>query len=465
MKTSLHCDALVAEIGSTTTLVNAFGGLRGEPRFLGQGRAATSVDRGDVLLGLNDALDDLKEKLGVQQLQYDDYFAASSAAGGLRMSVHGLVLDMTVRAAQAAALGAGAIVKMVTAGKMTQSDLDALKKLHPNLILLAGGTDYGERETALHNARAVAALELHGIPVIYAGNVQNQQEVQALFEERGLDLSLCENVYPRLDDLNIEPARKIIQKLFETHIVKAPGMARVYERITQPLMPTPGAVMEAARLLHADLGGLVVLDVGGATTDVHSACEQSEEVARIQTRAEPTFLRTVEGDLGVYVNAPRLMELIGEDVLDQELDGWRTAWQGYAPVPRTPQQVALAERLTLEAGLLALRRHAGQIRSVFLPGGRQQIAQGKDLTPATALIATGGALTRLPGAEGILAQLRDMNHSRKWLWPKPGQMDILMDRHYTMASLGVLSRKWPEAALRLMHQSFEGRAHVPADRL
>ena len=61
------------------------------------------------------------------------------------MCVHGLVYDMTVSAARAAALGAGAIVRQTTAGKLTLSDIDEQRAIRPNLILLAGGTDGGER--------------------------------------------------------------------------------------------------------------------------------------------------------------------------------------------------------------------------------------------------------------------------------------------------------------------------------
>jgi len=453
---TLRIDALVAEIGSTTTLVNAFDGLHGDsPRFIGQGSAATSVAQGDVRLGLQAAIDDLKAALGAQELQYTDLFATSSAAGGLKMSVHGLVYDMTVRAAQAAALGAGAVVRQVTAGMLRESDLEALRELHPNLILLAGGTDYGERDTALYNARAIAALGMQDIPTLYAGNVQNQGEVRALFEQAGLEIAICDNVYPRLDDLNIEPARRHIQMLFERHIVKAPGMRHVYDMVTQPLMPTPGAVMEMARLMHGSLGNLAVIDIGGATTDVHSACEESEEIARIQTRPEPLYLRTVEGDLGLYINAAHLLDALGTDRLDRELGtDTRALMADWQPIPRTPEQEALGERLALEAGLTALRRHAGSIRSVFLPGGRQQIAEGKDLTQLQYLIATGGALTRLPGRERVMAQLRDMNAQRKWLYPKPGEAELLTDHHYIMASLGVLSRKHPQAAMALMQHSF-----------
>ena len=56
----MKADVLVAEIGSTTTLINAFCGIRsGEPKFIGQGQAPTSVLEGDVRIGLNGAIDDL----------------------------------------------------------------------------------------------------------------------------------------------------------------------------------------------------------------------------------------------------------------------------------------------------------------------------------------------------------------------------------------------------------------------
>lgn len=447
-------DALVAEIGSTTTLINAFDGLDSAPSFLGQGAAPTTVLEGDVRLGLSSAIKDLEQKLGYP-VSYRDLFATSSAAGGLRMSVHGLVYDMTVRAAEAAALGAGGVIKMVTAGRMTEDDLNALSHLHPNLILIAGGTDYGERDTALYNARAVAALRLRDVPVLYAGNIQNREAVKAVFDMQGIPCACCDNVYPRLDELNIEPARRQIHRLFETHIVKAPGMEHIYDMVTQPVMPTPGAVMEAAQLLYPVMGDLAVIDVGGATTDVHSACEESEDMAKVQTRPEPLFLRTVEGDLGVYVNARHLVDTLGADVLLSELKiDAEKVLLSLPPIPETEEQTLFTERLTLEAAMTALRRHAGSLRSIYLPSGRQLVAEGKDLTMLKHLIATGGALTRLPNRLTIMAALRDMNTSGKWLYPKPGEVALHTDRHYIMASVGALSRRHPAAAIQLMQDSF-----------
>lgn len=449
----MKVDVLVAEIGSTTTMVNAFNDLAGEPKFIGQGQAPTTVLDGDVCVGLQAAVDDAMRNLGADSLDYGQMFATSSAAGGLRMSVHGLVYDMTVRAAEAAALGAGAVVRMVTAGKMSELDLEDLKLLCPNVILIAGGTDYGERETAVYNARAIAALGMN-VPVIYAGNVQNQNIIRNIFETAGIPLTVTENVYPKLDVLNIEPCRRAIQDVFEKHIIHAPGMEHVRDMVTGNILPTPGAVMEAAQLLYGEIGDLVCLDIGGATTDVHSVTEGSEEIAAMQITPEPFAKRTVEGDLGMFVNAHNLVDRITKDELSRELGlDIDAVMADYKPIPDTEEQFRLTERLCLEAGLVSLERHAGHLRYIYLPQGRKTIAEGKDLTQLRHLVCTGGALTRLPHHTDIARRLCDCNTSRMMLYPEPGKMDVLVDNDYIMASLGVLGKQYPEAAVKLMKRS------------
>ncbi len=170
----MKLDVLVAEIGSTTTVVNGFW-LGQDACFAGSGQAPTSVEAGDVRVGLAGAIDDLKVSLGADTIEYDEMIATSSAAGGLKMTVHGLVYDMTVKAAKEAALGAGANIHMITAGKLRRSDLKQIKEARPNIMLLAGGVDYGERDTAIYNAERIAELDL-GIPIIYAGNIENQEK-------------------------------------------------------------------------------------------------------------------------------------------------------------------------------------------------------------------------------------------------------------------------------------------------
>lgn len=452
----MKVDVLVAEIGSTTTVVNAFHRLgEAQPVFLGQGQAPTSVLQGDVCVGLQGAMDNLCRRQGWPDLQYDAMLATSSAAGGLRMTVHGLVYDMTVRAAREAALGAGANLHLVTAGIMQEEDLEDLRDINPNLILIAGGTDYGERKTALENARLIRELGLN-VPVIYAGNVQNQARVQRIFADAPAECYVVENVYPRLDELNIEPARKVIHQVFEKHIIHAPGMERVRTMVTGSIIPTPGAVMECAKLLYELVGDLVVLDVGGATTDVHSVTEGSEEIASIQLSPEPMAKRTVEGDLGVFVNARSMAKQIGMHNLEKEI-GRDPApiFEHYKAIPDTPEQFLLTETLAWHAASDALERHCGRFRYTYGSNGRQTFAEGKDLTNVKYLVATGGALTRLPGRKAIMERLCHLNDGGKLLFPKAQNLRLLEDRQYYMASLGVLSRYHREAAVALLKQDME----------
>lgn len=445
-----------AEIGSTTTVVSAFDRLTsGRAEFLGQGFAPTTVEGGDVRIGLEAAVDDLKRTIGTERLTWDRFFACSSAAGGLRMSVHGLVHDMTVKAAREAALGAGANISFLTAGGLRDSDLERLKEVRPNIILIAGGVDYGERETALANARAIRSLltaEKLSIPIIYAGNLENRDEIRSIFAEGSFDLRITDNVYPKIDRLVIEPTRKVIQELFERHITRAPGMEHIRDLVDGSIMPVPGAVMQAAGALRGYLGDLVALDVGGATTDVHSICTDSPEVEQMLVAPEPQAKRTVEGDLGLYVNRTSLLQRSGIGTVAKALGLTEQEVQrmvaGLGPVPAGNGETALVRELTFHAARIALERHAGQFRDMYGISGKQRYAEGKDLTGVRYVIGTGGALTGLQTGGSILRRVLAWADGRR-LFPH-SDTEVLIDSEYIMASTGVLVREYPEAAVQLL---------------
>lgn len=463
----MKVDVLVAEIGSTTTVVNAFKNIDGaDPEFWAQGQAPTSVLEGDVRVGLQGAIDDLCAGQGIDSLEYDEMLATSSAAGGLKMTVHGLVYDMTARAAREAALGAGGIIHFVTAGKLRRTDLAKIKEIQPNLILIAGGVDYGERDTAIENAEKIRSLGLK-TPIIYAGNIENQEEMELIFdEESGQKLYNVENVYPKIDDMNVEPCRRVIQDAFEDHITNAPGMEHVRDMVNGPIIPTPGAVMQAAKLLYDCLGDVVVIDVGGATTDVHSVCRESDNVARIMTSPEPLAKRTVEGDLGVYVNRLKVIESIGEDEFRSRaekagFDPDKTL-ETYVAIPKNEDEIKMVEILTEEAVMKAVDRHAGKIRYIYGPSGRSTVAEGKDLTQAKYIVGTGGALTRLPHRQEIMGRICEYDETGLKLFPT-NHAKIAVDNDYIMASLGVLSVKHREGAIKLLEKSLGFKFEKPEE--
>ena len=453
----MKVDVLVAEIGSTTTVVSAFDKLDSDmPVFIGQGQYRTTIAEDDVNIGLNLAIEELKKSLNIDNIEYEDFLATSSAAGGLKMSVHGLVYEMTAKAAKEAALGAGSNIQNITAGKMSELDLLKLKKQPPNIILVAGGVDYGEKDTALYNMQKILELKLD-VPIIYCGNVTNVEDIKFLAEEYdATDLvTITENVYPSIDVLNVEPVRKIIHDTFEKHITKAKGMSKIREMVKQHIIPTPGAVMEASKVLKEEIGDLVTIDVGGATTDIHSVTEGSQEITKILINPEPEAKRTVEGDLGLYVNAKNVYEAMNHremakklNISDEELT---SLYENIKPIPETDLEKQFTRLLCEYATETSLLRHAGDFRNLFTISGAKKMAEGKDLTSVQHVILTGGALTRLPDTEILVQEIITRNADTKLLPTE--QVNILKDFDYILASAGIISKINRKAAVNLMRRS------------
>jgi hypothetical protein len=106
------------------------------------------------MIGMKAGLDDLERRLGgLPRFKYR--LASSSAAGGLRMVTVGLVRELTAEAARRAALGAGAKLVGTFAYRLTESDVERIVSLAPDILLLAGGTDGGNSDVILHNAEVL----------------------------------------------------------------------------------------------------------------------------------------------------------------------------------------------------------------------------------------------------------------------------------------------------------------------
>jgi uncharacterized protein (TIGR01319 family) len=211
-------------------------------------------------------------------------------------------------------------------------------------------------------------------------------------------------------------------------------MARLQELTGEDILPTPGAVLHGAELFAESVGDCLVVDVGGATTDVHSVTDGSLEWSTKMTEPEPRAKRTVEGDLGVYVNARNVVELAGDP-------RWESRLSDLQAVPQTDRQVELTRWLCAKAVETAIRRHAGVITDLYAATGKRQVVKGKDLTSVAWLIGTGGALTRVPGGETILRAVA--GGAGKHLLP-PSDVRVLIDRDYRFSALGTLARAYPD---------------------
>lgn len=76
-----------------------------------------------------------------------------------------------------------------------------------------------------------------------------------------------------------------------------------------------GVVMEVFKFLYKNIGDLLILDVGGVIIDVYFVIDGSDYINKILVNFEFIVKRSVEGDLGVYVNMKNIVEVIGKENL------------------------------------------------------------------------------------------------------------------------------------------------------
>ena len=460
MKTALFID-----FGSTYTKVAAVD--LDEDRLIGRAQAPSTVDT-DVSQGLSRALQLLKSRSKLQEEEEPVKLACSSAAGGLRMVAIGLIPHLTAEAANRAALGAGAKVVKVYGKELNDRTVPELEAIDPDIILLAGGIDGGNRDVIVHNARRIANSRVRS-PVVVAGNVDAQEEVVAFFQQAGQETYTCDNVMPGLNELVVEPARARIQEVFISRIVHAKGLDRASDYVGQVIMPTPLAVLTMTELLakgterEPGLGEVVAVDIGGATTDIHSvaAVKPEESKAYVMDLAEPYAKRTVEGDLGLRLNAETVIQAVAKQpvprdiaraLATEEAELYTSYLASHTDaLPNTMAEREMDTAMARAATFLAMERHAGYIDSGAPPRGYSFIQRGKDLSEVNVLLGTGGVF-----AFGDKPELALAGALANYVNPfslRPKSPDLYADQYNVLYACGLLATVDPDKALRLMKTS------------
>ena len=406
------------DVGSTYTkaaLIDLAGG-----RLVRRAEVPTTTD-GDVLTGLDQAV----EAVGGGGERY----VCSSAGGGLRLAVVGYESLVTAEAGHRVGLSAGARVVHVAAGPLDGPAVAALRASRPDVILLVGGTDGGDGEVLLHNAHRLATSRLR-VPVVVAGNADVRDLAAARLTERRVPVTVTGNVLPRIGELDPGPARAAIRDVFLRHVIGGKRLSKSSRFASLVRAATPDAVLAGVELL-ADLtgSGVLVVDVGGATTDVYSALvpdPESESGPRRDVAGTLWRSRTVEGDLGVAVGA----------------DGTRAAAVAEKlalPADRPPGDRELAAA----AATIALRRHARGHST----GPGQPRTGGRDLRDVRLVVGSGGVLRHGGGAYVLDAVLSD----RSGGWAGPSSARTVVDEHYVLAAAGLLAIDHRDAAVALVN--------------
>jgi uncharacterized protein (TIGR01319 family) len=431
---------LCVDVGSTFT--------KGALVDLGDGAllatASSPTTRTEVLRGVQAVRSAVAEAAGVAEV--DDLRLCSSAGGGLRLAVVGYEELVTAEAGRRVALSAGGRVVHLSAGPLDGEGIARLKAARPDLIVLTGGTDGGNADVLVHNARRLATGRVPA-PIVLAGNVAAADRAAAELTTRGRRVTVTANVLPRIGALDPLPARSAIRAAFLRHVIGGKGLSRASSKLAGRSFaelvkaPTPDAVLTGVERLASGRDVLVV-DVGGATTDVYSVVDPARAGAAGEVVEPLWHARTVEGDLGVRWSALGVVSAAVAEGFEVDDDLAGHAGRMAADPSLVPASAAEADhdqRLASLAALIAVRRHGRADR----PGGPP-----RPLRDVGLVIGSGGVLRHSdPTARERI--MRPLLSDHAGGWAVPDRAEPAVDVRYTLFAAGLLAAEHPTAAANL----------------
>ncbi len=467
---------LATDCGSTTTKAILIEKKGEEYRLIVRGEAPTTVEAPfeDVTMGVLNAVGEVEDLTGRKLLDEggkiispakdnvgtDLYISTSSAGGGLQMMVAGVVRSMTAESAERAALGAGAIVMDVIASndkRLPHEQIQRIRHLRPDMILLSGGIDGGTTTHVVEIAELISAADPkprlgigYKLPIIYAGNVDAREAIKETLQDK-VDLDIVDNLRPVLERENLLPAREKIHDLFMEHVMaQAPGYKKLMTWTDAPIMPTPGAVGLIIKTI-ADQEGIeaVGVDIGGATTDIFSVFQG-------------VFNRTVSANLGMSYSVSNVFAETGlENVMrwvpfhmdERDLRN-RVKNKMIRPttIPQMMEELIFEQAIAKEALRLAFIQHKSF--ATALKGVQQQRTIGDafeqelggqtlvNMMSLSILVGSGGVLSHAPRRQQAALMLID------GFLPE-GITRLAVDSIFMMPQLGVLSTVHAKAATQV----------------
>lgn len=437
---------LLVDVGSTYTKLHLVDTSKNV--ILAGASSYTTVET-DVREGFNKAYKKLRE---ISDVKYDKILGCSSASGGLKVIAIGFSKSLTTDAARLASLSSGARILDVYSYELKDEQVEKIKSAGADIIVLCGGTDHGNRDNIIYNAKKLAKGSVK-TPVVVAGNIDTHEEIRDIFNKADVPCDFTENVMPTTNTINYRPLRKTIGDLFIKTIAHAKGIDLLSQDF-EILLPTPVAVQKAMSVYAKHLDKVILsVDIGGATTDIHSIGKTyyGEENVISPPIDEPYEKRTVEGDMGMRYSATALYESVGYEpflkfgIKDaKEKTEFRFNHTNY--IPDNEEDLFFDNALCYIATHTSLMRHVGHIKKIKTPTRTIYEQYGKDLRPAEMFIGTGGSLINSDDPKKILSAIRDLDE--KYLINR--DVKCYLDKDYILSSAGLISTVDEEASYKLL---------------
>jgi len=445
------------DIGSTYTKGALFALDSAENCFVLQKQAMLPTTSKAPLEGVKAILQRLDHKTNLQ------IFCSSSAKGGLSIVAIGIVPELTLAMAKITAYSAGGKIVKVFDFKLTRSDITEIENLNPDIILLAGGTDGGNEQYNLHNAKLLATLKTTPT-ILYAGNKVIADDIALILADKSLVIS--PNILPQIENPTPQHAREKIREIFLQRIIECKGLGAIKQLAGHDPYPTPYSVFELVKAIPKYLpswNSFCLVDMGGATTDFYSYHEE-ENVPGIIYKGikEPNAKRTVEGDLGMRVSAISTFEagtnylktIYSEEKLAQFANYIQQISKNIDYLPTSKQEIEFDRELANICIGLSAARHVGLRKRIFTTQGESFLQHGKDLTEVKKMIGSGGFLANFQNFrvdKNLFTTFANNDHEEIKLLPQ--NIEYYRDKDYIIPLLANLVHAYPEPAAKTVIQT------------
>jgi len=452
---------LIVDVGEINTRTLLFDVVDGYYRFVASGSGPTTVGSPlhDVGHGVRMALDHLQDITGRVLVGEDerikepahadgpgvDAFAVVMSAGApLKVVVVGLLRDISVESTQRLAETTySQIIETfyMNDHRNTQARLNSIVRLRPDIILIAGGTENGSRQSVLKLIEPIG-LACYLLPdelkpqVLYAGNQALAKEVEALLMPL-TSFTSAPNIRPTLEVERSEPAQAFLARVYrQSRIRQIPGVQELDTWAGGLLIPAATAFGRMVRFLSLEDGskGVLGVDVGVSATTIAAAFD-----GHLCLGVYPQYgLGDGSKVLMAQNNLRDITRWLYIDIPDEEVRAYVYNKALYpASLPATAHDLAIEQALARQAIRLSLEKlspsYQNDITGLY-PGS----------SPAfEPIIASGSVLTKAPALAQSLLMLLDA------IQPT-GMTTLILDQNNLVAALGAAASINPTMTVQVM---------------